>query len=306
MRYVAGLDGGGTKTAVAVADESGKVIAAFESGGINYNGQDEASIEASLRDMLGRIGEAAGGLERCAYLCIGAAGVSNPAVSARLTAKVRESGYAGGLLITGDQETALSGAHESEYGMILIAGTGSICYGRNERGETHRTGGCGHLIDDEGSGYAIGRDLLSVLVRAHDGRLPKTVITDLVYGKLGLKSVRDIIGYVYDPARSKKDIAALAPLLTQACELGDPAALGIAQRSAASLAELVAPVADKLALQTGALAMAGSVLLNNVYIRDAFLEMLQERYPEITCITPKKDAANGAVLMALNRLREAK
>ncbi|KAF9121993.1 hypothetical protein BGX30_002257 [Mortierella sp. GBA39] len=265
MRYVAGLDGGGTKTAVAVADESGAVVATFESGGINYNGQDEASIEASLRDMLGRIGEAAGGLDRCAYLCIGAAGVSNPAVSARLTAKVRESGYAGGLLITGDQETALSGAHESEYGMILIAGTGSICYGRNERGETHRTGGCGHLIDDEGSGYAIGRDLLSVLVRAYDGRLPETVITDLVYAKLGLKT-----------------------------------------RSADSLAELVTPVAEKLALQTGALAMAGSVLLNNVYIRDAFLERLQERYPEITCLTPKKDAANGAVLMALNRLRGAK
>lgn len=80
----------------------------------------------------------------------------------------------------------------------------------------------------------------------------------------------------------------MAPLLTRACELGDSAALGIAQRSAASLAELVAPVAEKLALQTGALAMAGSVLLNNVYIRDAFLERLQERYPEITCITPKK------------------
>lgn len=302
LRYVAGLDGGGTKTAVTVADEKGVAVHAFTSGAINYNGQDEASIRSSLREIFETIAKVCGGLDRCAQVCIGAAGVSNPTVITRLEASVRACGHQGGLLITGDQETALCGAHDSEYGIILIAGTGSICYGKNESGRSHRTGGCGHLIDDEGSGYSIGRELISALVRAHDGRIPATPITGMVYEQLQLESVQQIIGFVYDKRTNKKDIAALAPILSHACALGDEAALSIAKKSACSLFELVIPVVEKLSLQAGTLAMAGSVLLNNTYVQTAFADMLIQRYPDLKCITAKKDASHGAVLMALAKL----
>ncbi|MBP1966279.1 N-acetylglucosamine kinase [Paenibacillus aceris] len=301
-RYVAGLDGGGTKTAVTVADEHGLVVHAFTSGAINYNGQDADSIRHSFQDIFEEIAGVCGGLENCGQIVIGAAGVSNPTVSARLEANVRECGYQGKLFITGDQETALCGAHDSEYGIILIAGTGSICYGKNEDGVTHRAGGYGHLIDDEGSGYSIGRDLLSALVRAQDGRIEGTVIAGMVYEQLQLSTVQQIIGFVYNKETNKKDIAALAPILSEACTQGDETALAIAAKSAESLFEIAVPVVEKLSLQQGSLAMAGSVLLNNSYVRSAFVKRLGERYPDLTCITAKKDAASGAVLMALNRL----
>ncbi|UKS25242.1 ATPase [Paenibacillus sp. HWE-109] len=301
-RYVAGLDGGGTKTAVNVADETGKLVHAFTSGAINYNGQDELSIRQSLQEIFETIAAVCEGLDACAQIVIGAAGVSNPSVIARLEANVRACGYQGELLITGDQETALCGAHESEFGIILIAGTGSICYGRNEAGFTHRSGGYGYLIDDEGSGYSIGRDLLAALVRSQDGRLPETVITGMVYEQLHLSSVQQIIGFVYDKQTNKKDIAALAPILSAACELGDKAALGIAAKSAQALCEIAVPVVEKLSLQRGSLAMAGSVLMKNTYVQSLFAAQLKEIYPQLTCITAKNDAANGAVWMALNRL----
>jgi N-acetylglucosamine kinase-like BadF-type ATPase len=115
-------------------------------------------------------------------------------------------------------------------------------------------------------------------------------------------SVRDIVGYVYDGARSKKDIAALAPLLSEACAAGDSAALAIAVRSARSLLELVVPVAEKLALEEGPLALAGSVLLRNDYMRDHFRERLLGRFPQMRVFPARHDAAEGAVRLALSRL----
>lgn len=303
MKYAAGLDGGGTKTAVTIVDETGKAVKAFASGAINYNGQDEESVGASLREIMETIASACRGLGNCGEICIGAAGVSNPSVVGRLTGQIRSEGYQGGLHIIGDHETALYGAHQADCGMILIAGTGSIGLGKNEAGESHRTGGYGHLIDDEGSGYAIGRDLLAAVVQAHDGRIPSTVIEELVYGQLGIGTVQDIVGFVYDKRRNKKEIAALAPILSEACAAGDEAALRIADKSAAALLQLAIPVAETLSLQKGSLAMAGSVLLKNEFVRTKFQELLRARYPHMECITPKSDAATGAALIALKRMR---
>jgi N-acetylglucosamine kinase-like BadF-type ATPase len=224
-------------------------------------------------------------------------------VAERLTAAIRETGYAGELQLTGDHVTALCGGVDGLQGMILIAGTGSICYGRNEDGRSHRAGGFGHLIDDEGSGYSIGRDVLAAVVRAEDGRSAPTALTRLAFERLQAESVRDIVGFVYDPARNKKDIAALAPLLSEACEAGDGAALAIAGSSARSLLQLVVPVAEKLSLQAGPLALAGSVLLRNEYVRGALERLLAQRFPGMNCFPARHDAAHGALRLAISRLR---
>jgi len=302
MRYVAGVDGGGTKTAVTVMDETGRTIKTFASGGINYNGRDEAEVRGHLAEIVTMLDEACGGLASCVQLVVGAAGVSNPTVPGRLTAALRESGYGGGIHIVGDHETALFGALEREHGMILIAGTGSICFGRSESGAVHRTGGFGHLIDDEGSGYSIGRDVLSAVVRSHDGRAPATALAELTYAKLGIGSVAEIVGFVYDRRTGKQDIAALAPLLSEACALGDEAALRIAQHTAAELVQLVLPVAERLTLVDGELAMAGSVLLRSEHVREAFVARLRESCPGVRAIAPRRDASAGAALMALRVL----
>lgn len=304
--YVAGLDGGGTKTAVVIMDENGAAVDSFVSGAINFNGQQESSVRKSLREIMKRISEVCGGLENCKHLCMGAAGVSHPEAAKRLESIVREAGYASGLTVTGDHVTALNGALDSPVGMIVIAGTGSICYGQNACGQTHRTGGFGYLIDDEGSGYSIGRDLLRAVVRAEDGRIAPTVITAMVYEQLQVSDVRQIIGFVYDKNTNKKDIAALAPILSRARAQGDEAALAIVNRSAGALVELVAPVADRLDLQTGELALAGSVLRCNEEVREAFGAKLRQRYPELVCTLPKHDAARGAAMIALRELNKVK
>lgn len=305
MRVVAGWDGGGTKTAVAIADESGAILRTFTSGALNLNGQDEASVRGSVEAIMQEIGAVCGGrLERCEHICIGAAGVSNPAMVSRLTGMVRSTGFEGGLTITGDHETALFGGLESSCGMILIAGTGSICFGRNTQGMTHRTGGGGYLVDDEGSGYSIGRELISAALKASDGRIDNELIAPMVFRQLQVESVRELIGFVYAPSTNKRDIAAVAPLLTELCNLGDREALSIAARAAQALFELVLPVAERLSLQEGQLALTGSVLLRNETIRHSLTELLSRRYPTLEVFPAKRDAAQGAALMALQQLQK--
>lgn len=303
MGYIVGIDGGGTKTAIAIAHERSDDVFTFTVGPINYNGGDAGAIAASFAEIFKQVRRHCGELAEVAHICIGAAGISNPLVPRFLEQHVRNHGYQGRLTITGDQETALYGAHNDTKGIILIAGTGSICFGVNAKGARHRTGGYGHLIDDEGSGYSIGRHLLSLLVQAEDGRVKDTIVPAMVYEQLGLTSVQEVVGLVYDMHTTKKDIAQLAPILTLACEKGDAHALRLAEQSGAKLCELVLPVIERLDLTDSPIAIAGSVLHKSQYVREALARRLALVRPQHRLIFPIKDAAYGAVL--LGRAQEA-
>lgn len=301
MAYIVGIDGGGTKTAITIGNDRGEICDQFVVGAINMNGGDRELIAQSFVEMFDHIKLCCGNLASVSHIAIGAAGVSNPIVIAFLEEQVRLNGYDGQLTITGDQETALYGAQNAMKGIILIAGTGSICFGVNAEGEKHRTGGFGHLIDDEGSGYSIGRDLLSILVQVEDGRLADSIIPKMVYEQLELSTVQEIIGFVYSKQTTKKDIAKLAPIMTLACEQGDPHALELAKRSADHLYKLIVPVVERLQLHDSPIAIAGSVLQKSVFVREALERKLAKHYPNISLILPIHDAAYGAVLLALSK-----
>lgn len=297
-QYVIGMDGGGTKTAVVLYSVSGKILHRFLAGPVNYNGVSAETVSETFTDIFGQIKNSFL-LNDCRCLCLGAAGVSNPEVKLQLEQQIRKCGYEGSLMIVGDQQTALYGALGQPCGIILIAGTGSICYGRNSAGKEHRTGGYGYLIDDEGSGYAIGRDILSAAVRAHDGRSTSTVLTQLLKAQAGLLNVNDLVKFVYAPETGKRGIASLAKILPDACRENDPAALKIVQKCAAELLALVQPVVNHLGLSNADLALCGSILTKDPYVRGAFLEHLHAAFPDIKCVEPIQDAAVGAAQMAL-------
>ncbi|MFD2114611.1 BadF/BadG/BcrA/BcrD ATPase family protein [Paenibacillus yanchengensis] len=304
MAYIVGIDGGGTKTAVTVARHNKQIVATFVSDPINYNGGDRDTITGSFATIFHHIVDICGSLDAVDYICIGAAGLSNPEVKGWLQQHVIDNNYTGPLTIIGDQEVALYGAHNNTQGIILIAGTGSICFGVNENGEQHRSGGFGHLIDDEGSGYSIGRSLLSIVVQVADSRLTDTIIPEMVYEQLGVRTVQDIIGFVYHPNTTKKDIAKLAPIMTKACEAGDKQALVLADYSAQQLYKLVVPVIERLNMADHPIAIAGSVLLQSQFVRQALEQQLLKTYPNVKLIEPIKDAAYGAVLMGVRALRK--
>ena len=147
--FVLGIDGGGTHTRLELRDMNNCLLRREKFGPFNLN-----SIgEDGFRQLLRQVFEDCGGMQECARLCVGGAGVSNPRVYEVLKQELEATGFTGTWKLCGDQEIALRGAMDTP-GLILIAGTGSICFGKNGAGETFRSGGYGHLIDDGGSGYA--------------------------------------------------------------------------------------------------------------------------------------------------------
>ncbi|MGF7141607.1 N-acetylglucosamine kinase-like BadF-type ATPase [Anaerotaenia torta] len=296
--YVIGMDGGGTKTEVLAADRNKNLLFCSQGGGINYNSGRKDRIDSNLQDLFQTLTENGFSKEACSAICIGAAGISNPLVREQILAQVRLAGYRCPAVVVGDMETAFAGALEQPYGMILIVGTGSICYGKDPEGNTYRTGGYGHLIDDEGSAYAIGRDILSAVVRARDGRLEPTILTELVFDHLNINTIEELVRYVYQPDRNKKEIAGLSVLIEKAQEAGDRAAGGIIKKCASNLLELAAPIIRRMDGEIH-LAVSGSVLLKNKEILEEFTKQMNQSYPQVVVQKPFNNAAYGAVRIAL-------
>lgn len=282
---IAGIDGGGTHTRLELRDEENRLLRREEFGAFNLNSIGEAAFRA----LLGEVFAACGDLGSVSRICIGAAGISNPKVAEILAEELKNAGFSGKWKLCGDQEIALRGAMDGP-GVAVIAGTGSICFGKNAAGETARSGGYGHLIDDGGSGYALGREVLSAAVRAVDGRSSDRTLLNAVYAQLGGSNPSDIVSFVYSPSTDKSAIAQFAYLA-----LEQPAAADILERGAEELAALVAAVQKRLSLEGCPIALLGGLLnFENPY-RRVVAEALA---PLGTPIAPAHDALWGAAQMA--------
>ena len=297
-QYFCGWDGGGTKTEVCLVNREGAVIGCRSFGPLNINGASEDTVRRSVQDAVDYMAAQPGGLSACGALMIGMAGASNRDAVLLMENAVRQAGYEGPLKILGDQEIALEGAVQG-HGAVLIAGTGAICFGRDPAGNRFRVGGYGYLIDDGGSGYAIGRDILAAAARAVDGRGAETCLKDMVFEALHVQDMPGVITWLYGPQTGKKEVASLAPLLLPALEAGDDAAREIAQKAAADLAELVTAGWQKMGMLDGELALTGSILTRYAPIRQMLEEKLQAALPALRIQAPRASAAQGAAMLAL-------
>jgi len=291
MKFIAGIDGGGTKTRICCRDLEGAEICTKLFGPFNMNGIGRDRFVALLDEIcafLNSVGE-------CAAVCIGSAGISNTEM-VRLVSDAMARGGIENYKLVGDNVIAMYGALEGRPGVSFIAGTGSICFGRNASGEEARSGGWGHLIGDEGSAYALGRDALSAVAADMDGYGEHTLITGLLAEDKGLDTRPKIVSYTY--SGDKSNIATLSRITEKAALLKDPVALRIIEDNARKMAELVNIVAVKLGLEKTECAMLGGMLENDTCLKAAFIGVMAEKYPLISCIEPKQDACTGAVMLA--------
>ena len=292
-----GWDGGGTKTEVCLTDEAGRKVASAVFGPLNPNGASRSQVSETVRQCVAYMKEQAGSLSGIGGLAIGMAGISSLEARTLVENALAEAGWRGPCRLVGDQEIALAGAVDGP-GMLLIAGTGSVCCGRDAAGCLFRTGGYGYLIDDVGSGWAIGREILTAVVRAADGRGPETVLTERVFDTLKIASIGELITWLYAPETGKREVAALAALLPGALEQGDEAALSIAKRAAEDLAEMAETGWRKSGLEEGTIAFAGSVLLRMPFIREALEERLRRTCPGLRAVESQGTPAEGAAKIA--------
>lgn len=287
--FIAGIDGGGTHTRIEMRDMDNCLVRRGDFGPFNINSIGETAFRGLLREVFAWCG----GMENCARLCVGAAGISNPKVGEILGEELAQAGFAGQWKLCGDQEIALRGAMDGP-GVVIISGTGSICFGKNAAGQTARSGGFGHLIDDGGSGYALGRDVLACAVRSVDGRIQAPELLQAVCDRLG-GGPEGIVPFVYSPKTDKAAIARYSYVALDLAERGDEASLEILRQGAGELSELVRAVQVRLNMPGCRIAMLGGLLTEENAYRRVVAEELS-RLGEV--VDASHSALWGAAQMA--------
>ena len=292
--FIAGIDGGGTSAKLELRDLNGTQLCRKEFGPFNLTAVGRDSFIQRLREIFSYCGN----MSDCASLCIGCAGITKVETSALIRGELTNAGFHGILKLCGDHEIALRGAMSGP-GCILIAGTGSIAYGKNASGLAIRIGGYGHLIDDRGSGYAIGRDALAFTVQTLDGCRPQNRLTEAVLTFLHAINSIDIVNYVYAPQTGKSGLAALAPVVLKAAEAGDGYGMEIIQKNSDDLALMIRTLIRRLALDAPRIAFSGG-LLNTENIYSTLTAKKISEFAEV--IKPEHDPLFGAVMLAEDEL----
>jgi N-acetylglucosamine kinase-like BadF-type ATPase len=296
-----GVDGGGSHTEVAVADQTLTIRARARGPGSAIG---PGRVAAGARAIVGTVRQAlqqAGVTDVPDVLVAGVAGVGRDEERLALLQALRDAGLARRIEVTTDAAIALESVFHQTPGILLNAGSGSIAYGRDPTGVVWRAGGLGWQLGDEGSGYALGRAALGVVGRAADGRGPSTVLARTVPARVGADSLDALVRWA--GAASPGDVAGLAQAVQEAARDGDPPAQALVREAAAALADhvlvLVRRFPDGMPVS---LALAGGILSAGWPVRQALEALLAERAPQVSVMTQPVDPPRGALAMAA-RLR---
>lgn len=298
-----GVDGGGTRTRAMIADPDGHVLGFGEGGPANLKAVSRERVRSGIADAVERASADAGGVALpFAGAFLGMAGVSTEADRQQIREIAWELSLAEEHRLGVDHDLAicLSGGLGDLPGIVLVAGTGSSCFARNAERKMARAGGWGSLLDDAGSAYDLGLQALRVTVRSIDGRLAETALKDAVMERLSLERHEWITRRVYDEGLTKAEIASLAKEVIRCAEEGDGPSIGLLERAAADLAELVKAVVSRPGFGIELpVVLAGGVALSGNPFQPLLERAISEAVPGIRTLAPRLAPVGGAVIMAM-------
>jgi N-acetylglucosamine kinase-like BadF-type ATPase len=308
MALYLGIDGGGTKTRCVLADET-VVLARVICGGSNMIRLGEAQAGEALRSAIQQVCSAARiSPQQISATSVGAAGAARTEISAKIRSLLGELALRN-VEVVGDTVIALESAFGAGPGIIAIAGTGSIVYGRDAAGHTARAGGWGFAVSDEGSGHWIGRRAISEVLNAYDEGC-KTALTNLIFQSWKIDSIDELIQHAN--STPPPDFPRLFALVLRATDEGDSLARALLSEAGSKLAALAAIVIRRLARKdlenelTEAVpsnvslpvATTGSVFRQSSHVRQAFCNALQTGFPGIGVRQEMVEPVDGALARA--------
>jgi N-acetylglucosamine kinase-like BadF-type ATPase len=303
MFHVLGIDAGGTKTVCLMADQEGRVIAEARRSGANLQAAGELQVEKVLHEVME---DAIGDRDIVpAAICLGIAGVDRPDDSATVAAIMRRIGYKARILVVNDALVALEAGAPGQAGVVVISGTGSISYGRNDAGEAARSGGWGYVLGDEGSGYWIGRAAIRAVLREADKRGPETDLTAMLLEHYGVPQAQGLIHEVYNAQLKPAAIGALAKCVQRAFSRGDEVAIGILRAAANELEASALSVARRLDLigEPFPFILAGGIFRAVPWLQEELVRRLPIAAPRSRVELLEREPAEGAVALALQEAR---
>jgi N-acetylglucosamine kinase-like BadF-type ATPase len=304
MTVVLGIDGGGTHTRAEISAD-GKIVARTQSGSIKRLRVGVEAADANLRAVLEDVFQQSG-VKDIDAACCGIASPTMPGVKEWVTAVFNDFGVDRSEVV-GDDVIALDAAFEGGPGILQIAGTGSNCIGRAADGSRESAGGWSSRLGDEGSGYWIGVNSIRRALHAYDREEPCQIIP-AVMKVWGTKNMDEFINV--GDGTPAPDFAALAPVINELAEAGDPVAVEVLEQAAIDLVAFVLLVRSKLRNKHGItgevpVAWTGSVIAKTELVRNRFFAGLKAAAPDMPVATEEVVSLNGAIWRAQRMAKAA-
>jgi len=342
MRYVLGIDGGGSKTACLAADETGRILSQGYGGPVNTNYVLRQEAVASLERAINTALESAQLCgEQIEILCMSAPMAPDAVEAVVQEFGIRRVGRAA------EGETPRWAARfwaDGHVGVTVDAGTGSIARGWTTDGRQAGAGGWGATLGDEGSGYWISLQAMKAVLQAYDGRIETTILTDVVLEYFGMSDVLEMVfqvsqglvrataddqvgilpdsgsegsgpekasvGGVFfqkrlrDEPLARHEVAAICPVVVEAARQGDWKAIEILKEAGFELGRLATAIITRLGMQNDEFVVVpfGGVFRAGELVFGSFEKTVMTAAPHAKLVKPKFEPVVGAVLLALSEI----
>lgn len=296
-----GVDGGGTKTHAVLIDEDKIILGEGVTGAGNPL---RVGVENAIKNIFASIEKACDSADRSkgdiVSAQIGLAGVRREDLRYLIRNRFREILRIRKVEVTTDAEIALYAATEGKEGLVIIAGTGSVCMGRNAKGEMASAGGWGPLAGDEGGGAGIARRALQAIAKSSDGRGKYTKLSDYAVDYFRAGRLEDLSVAIYAPQVDNARIAGFAQYVSQAANEGDEVSLELLTEAGQELGLAATAVIQKLKLQKRKfpIGKVGSVFKSEELITKPLMEKVQRIAPKAFMSETQKSPGYAAALMA--------
>jgi N-acetylglucosamine kinase-like BadF-type ATPase len=303
-KYLIGLDGGGTKTKCVVTDFQFNKLYECVGGASNFLIIGTEKVSETIFSL---IKESVDNLKINYYeisaVLIGTTGAGRIEDANKLkndfTEFTKSKGIELKFFVESDARIALEGAFSGKPGSLLIAGTGSIIFGKDKSGNIYRVGGFGKLIGDEGSGLVIGRKGLQAVSKFFDGRIDKTLLADFLKNEFNISDGASLISAIY---RNNFDIASFAPNVIQAAQQNDFEALKICEDETDELILHVKAMYNLLNERIMKLSLVGGIISTDNFYSNLFKKKLNEQLPFVEIVNPENPPEIGAVILAKEKI----
>ena len=307
-RLLLGVDGGGSKTAAMVAtlDDSGQMTirGRGHAGPSNLRLAGKKQSIASLNQAVDEaLSEANAAGQEVDYAVLALAGSTSPDVRREVTNWARMRKLSSRIGVIHDVDPVLVGGTENGRGVALVVGTGSVAIGVDSAGNSVTKGGWGHWFGDKGSGFDIACKALAAVAEAADDIGPETILSELVMEKLGTANPRSILKEVTANGDTRREVAALAPLILNAARCDDSVAIDIVDGAVEETVKLVAAVVKTLDFTSPyPLALGGGVACRSKLFRDKLIRGLNRLQPPPGKVTVVDEPVLGCLEIARAKL----
>ncbi|MCP5063080.1 MAG: hypothetical protein GY936_11545 [Ignavibacteriae bacterium] len=301
MGYYIGIDGGGTKTKCVLTDENLNIKFQTESGPSHFLTIGTDVVSRTIVDLVTTCLENENiSSSELNSIVLGTTGAGRISDADKLEHAVNQLAKKNDITLSqfkvvSDARVALEGAFSGNPGSILIAGTGSIMFGKDRNGEIHRVGGFGRLIGDEGSGLTIGRMGLNILSKNFDGRIKETLLAKKIIDKFKINNQSELITKVYS---EEIKIQHIAPLVIQAATEGDIFCKEILDKETNELLLHIVSMSEKLNEEKMKLAFIGGTIVNDNLYSQMLKDKIKLYAPNVILQEADYQPEVGAAIMA--------